>query len=293
MQGQAKVTAAAEVRPRSLQDAGPERKARAARAWARPRGEPSAPPRAPTLGTRRRGGWEEWAPGPVPGGTEVSRQRRPGRVPGGRGRSPPSGPRPEPPRRDLQGWGAARRTGPGQRSPEASAAGAARAALRTAAPGPARRAAPRPVGPAPPRAAKPPPPPPSWPLQRGRRSRRPLRRHGSSKLARARGGARVGAPRCPATPGVRAWEPAVGPVASPCGRGHGQTRVSGPSGQAPPMPGDPAWNPRRLLGPGALLPCESRRGQWAALPRLRAGSPLAAAQDARGKCWCQRGRWRS
>lgn len=72
VQGQAKVTAAAEVRLRSLQDAGPVRKARARAGLGAPPVRALTPtrqrarPATPTLGTRRRGGSEEWAPGPGP-----------------------------------------------------------------------------------------------------------------------------------------------------------------------------------------------------------------------------------
>lgn len=191
------------------------RKARARRAWTRPQGEPSAPtpqrarpppPRSArgAAAVRRRG---RPALHQRPGGTEVSRQRRAGRAPVAE-----AAPRRLARARSLPAVtfraGGRAAAGPGQRSPEASAAGAARAARRTAGPGPAPRAAPHPAGPAPPREAKPPPPPPSWPLQRGRRSRQPLRHHRSSKLARRGAGAGLQAVSPgPGSAGSRAGSP--------------------------------------------------------------------------------------
>lgn len=116
----------------------------------------------------------------------------------------------------FTGCGASRRPGPGQRSPEASAVGAARAVRRTADPGPARRAALRSAGPALPREAKL-PPPPCWPsLARPRLPSAPAA-HGSLKLAIAgergaglrSGGRRGGAHRLETLLEL-SWKPTVG-----------------------------------------------------------------------------------
>lgn len=170
MLGQAKVTTAGRGQAEVTSGRGPRREGQSgSRPGRAPPGKPLAPtrqracPAAFTLDTRRLCCSQGWAPGPAPGRHQVDRQRRPSKGLGW----PRSLPRRLARARSLPavtftGCGAARRPGTGQRSPEASATGAAQAARRTAGPGHARRAAPRPEGPAPPREAKP-PQPPSWP----------------------------------------------------------------------------------------------------------------------------------
>lgn len=107
-----------EVGLRSRRDAGRVCEAGAGRAWARPPGHPqprarserARRPRAPHRAPLRLGGLAPVLLPGAPGGQGAGVRRGQRRQVAGAARSPP-GPRPEPPRRDLQGCGASRRPG--------------------------------------------------------------------------------------------------------------------------------------------------------------------------------------